>query len=607
MPFFSHEFPSLTMYYGHIFRTLGILAILLIVSPQVSAQAPEYPPGRDEWSGMGANYYNTRWASDNEVINSTTVPKVTQHCKITYPIGVSATPVIQNTTVYYPTWNGSFVALDYTTCKVVWQIDVGKIISQFGALSPVQLNATLPVSRTSPQIDGNVMYFGTQSNALLVAVDLATGATLATIQINPHPLAVITISPTVYKDTIFVGTSSQEEVGAEYPGYECCSCIGNFMAVTFDPKAKKFTTKWTFEALPANEGWAGAGIWGSQAPIDPNLNQVFVATGNLYIYPAEYEHCENQTSSCLPDGIWQESVVALDIDTGKVNWGNRVSPLDGFTMACYTANASPLCNTGPATDADFAMMPVFIPASLSGLKGDTVVIGQKSGNLYSFAAKDGSLIWGSKTSPNSDWGGLSWGIACDNAQVYFTAINYGKFAWNIQPSNVQITNSAFGSANLLTGDIVWETQVPQNNLAYAPPSVVGDIVLVSRAGLNAVGSLMALSKTTGAVLLDWPTDSTMRGGVAIQDQYLLFGTGYDYGAGTFTSGSLYVLMGPIAPPSRVDTQGLEGTSSVSSPSPAGPTKAPKKNWAGKLTPLYTSCLHVALPVVILLLGEIGML
>jgi outer membrane protein assembly factor BamB len=596
------------MSYGHLFRVLVIFTVFLIVSQQVSAQAPEYPDNRDEWSGWGANYYNNRWASDNQVINSTTISNVTQHCKLEYPTGVSATPVIQNTTAFYPTWNGSFVALDYTSCKIVWEIDVKAIILQFGALSDLQVNATNPVSRTSPQIDGNVLYFGTQSHALLVAVDLATGATLGTFQINPHPLAIITVSPTVYKGTIFVGTSSQEEVGAEYPGYECCSFIGNFMALTFDRKSGKFTSKWTFEALPANQGWAGAGIWGSQPPIDPVGNQVFIATGNLYIYPQAYQHCENQTSSCMPDGIWQESVLGLDINTGKVNWGNRVSALDGFTMVCWTADASPLCNTGPNTDADFAMFPTYVPASLSGLKDDMVVVGQKSGNIYAFAAKDGSLVWGSKTSPSSSWGGLSWGMAVDNARVYFTAINYGKYDWPLIPSGVTITNSAFGSANLSNGNIIWETQVPQNNLAYTPPTVVGDIIIVARAGLGtAVGSLMALSKTTGSILFDWPTDSTMRGGITVQDQYLIFGTGYDYSSGPFTSGSLYVLTGPIAPPTKVDTQGIEGTPSTTTIIPATSSKAPKKNSAGQSIPLHTSYLHLVLPVGILLFGKIGML
>jgi PQQ-like domain len=578
---------------------LAFISLFLVFLHPISAQAPAYPPNPDVWSGWGANIYNSRWASNNSVINSTTIPFIKQNCKLTYPIGVSANPVILNTTAYYPTWNGSFVALDYTTCKVIWDINVQNIVLKFGAMSPDQANATLPVSRTSPMIDGDVLYFGTQSQALLVAVDLATGNFLGYTQINANPMAVISMSPTIYQGTIFVGTGSQEEVAATIPGYTCCSFIGNFAAVTFDRSSGKFTTKWTFESLPSNEGWAGAGIWGSQPPIDPNLNQVFIGTGNVYTYPDQYAYCKNESSTCLPANVYEESVIALDIGSGKVNWVNKVSPLDAFTMACYGADPPSTCSTGPSTDADFGMLPIFVPAALSGAKQDMVVIGQKSGAIFAFASNGGANIWTSSTSPGSDWGGLSFGMAVDNAQVYFTAINYGKFAWNLQPSGVTIQNSAFGSAELSTGKILWETQVPQGNMAYSPPITVGDLVLVARAGIDAaVGSLMALSKTNGSILLDYPTDSTMRGGVTVAGQYLLFGTGYDYSAGDFTSGSLYVMQGPIAPPVSKDPGVAFNPTSTLAPgaSPSGTGKATNKKSAATSTrtPQFTYlCLAIA--------------
>jgi outer membrane protein assembly factor BamB len=533
------------MYYDVPFPISLALLCLLFTFPTSLAQAPAQPPDNEDWTGWGSSIYNTRWAPENAVINSTTVPKLQKHCQIEYPVGVSANPVTVNGTAYYPTWNGSFVALDYAACTVKWQISVTDIITGFAPLTDVQKNTTLPVSRTSPQIYGNVLYFGTQSNALLVAVNLNTGALLGTIQVNPHPMAIITVSPTIYDGKIFVGTSSQEEVGAKLPGYQCCSFIGNMAAFTFD--GKQFKNIWEVSTLPANAGWSGAGVWGSQPSIDPVRNQVFFSTGNLYNYPAEYQHCATQSSACMPANVNMESVLALDTNTGNVNWIQRVSPLDAFTMACYDPNPSPLCSVvSPAADADFSIAPTFVPASLSGTSADMVVVGQKSGNLYAFAAKDGTGVWTSATSPSSDWGGLSWGIAVDAKQIYFTAINYGGKSWNIQPSNTAITNSAWGAANLATGAINWEVQVPQNEFAYTPPTVVGDVVLVARSGGTGVtGALMALSTKNGQSLYEFPTDSTVRGGITVQDQFIIFGSGYDYST-EFKSGSLYVLVGPVA-------------------------------------------------------------
>ncbi len=108
------------------------------------------------------------------------------------------------------------------------------IIVQFAPLQPIQSPHLVldPVSRTSPQIDNDVLYFGTVTHALLVAVNRKTGAVLATKQINSHPVACITQAPTFYNGRIYVGSSSREESAITVPGYKCCSFIGNFQSLT---------------------------------------------------------------------------------------------------------------------------------------------------------------------------------------------------------------------------------------------------------------------------------------------------------------------------------------------------------------------------------------
>jgi outer membrane protein assembly factor BamB len=178
------------------------------------------------WSGWGANFYNNRWASQNSDISSSSILSLASHCLVSYPLGVSATPVVFGDNVYYPTWNGSFVALDYTTCQVLWKISVTDIVVNFAPISQLQANVSFPVSRTSPQIDGEILFFGTQLHALVVAVNRLTGQTLGAIQINSHPVAIVTQSPTFYNGVLFVGSSSLEEDAALLPGYVCCSFVG---------------------------------------------------------------------------------------------------------------------------------------------------------------------------------------------------------------------------------------------------------------------------------------------------------------------------------------------------------------------------------------------
>jgi outer membrane protein assembly factor BamB len=577
------------MFYPSLFELLaGSLLFLSQVHTGSAADvgAPKTAPDKfSDWTGWGGNVYNNRWSTSAD-INSTNLGDLKQNCKLDYPVGVSATPVVLNNTVFYPTSNGSFYALNYGTCEYVWSINVTKICYDEEPLTGYVLVNSLPISRTSPQIDTDrgILYFGTQAHALLVAVNLTNGDVLGTIRVSDHPLAILTMSPTLYDGNIYIGASSQEESATLDPTYPCCDFIGVFASYSFDTKKKKFTERWHVNTLPEKSGWSGATVWGSQPAIDPKRGQVFIGTGNTYIYPVAYEHCVNETASCLPDDVWQESVVALDMKSGKVNWRKTLSPLDGWVMVCGYAGApnssSPLCPGRPGPDADFGMAPTFVPAALGdGTTGsDTVVIGQKSGNMYSFNAATGKSQWSIVTSPDSGTiggpGAMSWGMATDDQKIYFTAINYGAVNWTLQPGNgPTINNSAWGAANLKTGALEWEVPVPELQLAYTPPGVVNDVMFVGRSGLKAVknddksnqspGAVIALAKSNGNVLYTWPVESVQRGGVLVSGGFIMFGSGYHY-QNSFADGSFYV----YGLPDAIEAAKVEPTVTTENPDPS---------------------------------------
>jgi hypothetical protein len=231
------------------------------------------------------------------------------------------------------------------------------------------------------------------------------------------------------------------------------------------------------------------------------------------------------------------------------------------------------------------MAPTFVPAALGdGTTGlDTVVIGQKNGNLYSLSAATGASQWTSVTSPGANEGGLSWGMAVDDQNIYFVGINYGSLSWPLIPSGGTITNSAYGSASLKTGSILWETPATDNNLSYAPTMVVNDIVIAGRAGdKNGPGAIVAVSKTNGSILHEFVIDSVQRGGVTVQDSYIFFGTGYDYD-NPYVNGSFYVMALPgtfFETPFGGD--GINATTSSATTSKiAAIPSATKKSWASR--------------------------
>lgn len=529
-----------------------------------AATGTAIPPDGTEWSGWGANVFNNRWASQNTEVTSSSISSLTQHCKIDYPFGVSAAPTISGDVAYYPTWGGLLVALNYKTCQTKWQVNVTQLIAEFAPITELQLAISSPVSRTSPQIDGDILFFGTLTHAVVFAAEIGTGGILGSIQINPHPTAILTMSPTFYGGQLFIGSSSQEEIAAAVPRYLCCSFVGNMVALTFDRSAGEFSVSWNVSMLPDPPGnWSGAAIWGSQPAIDPERSQVLIATGNVYTLPTEFNLCQNQSMKvdviaqgltldpCLPPDVYEESVIALDLDTGLVNWVNQLSPLDAYNVACNPtapADTKQNCPFSAGPDADFGMAPTFVPGSNCTPHGlDTVVVGQKNGNLYAISAQAGRLFWSTATSPDGSDGGLSFGIAVDDSKVYFTAINFNGIAWQLQPSNRTISDSAFGAASLADGTILWDTQsMPNTSLSLVPPSVVNDVMLVGRSGVNTSdafagtgGSFYALNSASGAFLKEISLDANFHGGIAVQDQYVMFGTGYqEFANGT---GSFYVM------------------------------------------------------------------
>ncbi|KAL8768227.1 MAG: hypothetical protein Q9209_005456 [Squamulea sp. 1 TL-2023] len=327
----------------------------------------------------------------------------------------------------------------------------------------------------------------------------------------------------------------------------------------FGFEGNRFKLLWSQAMIPDSANFSGAAIWGSQPSIDPRRNQVFIATGNVYTVPESYEICSNKTVNatsadpgnatdpCTPKEVYQEAILAFDIATGDINWSHQLSPIDAWNIACVTGYPGGGVNPGacppdPGPDADFSMAPTFVPGSASTPSNeDTLVIGQKNGNLYALSASDGKLFWALATSPDGLLGGLIWGLAVDATAIYYTAVNQLRKPWRLQ-NGTSLSNSAFGAASLKTGVIRWETPLPGNSTTGVQPTVVNDLILVGVGGPypaarnTGPGSFLALNKYTGKILRETKLDAFFQLGIAVVKDYVLFGTGYGPGRtinGTF--------------------------------------------------------------------------
>lgn len=524
----------------------------------------------DLWSSQGGTLDNSRNVLGSSVNSSTLLLNRKPTSYFVTNASVSATPGIYGNYVIFPSWNGVLYAFDKTTNQLIWSKNIRK--TYFPKLTSVsRVNI-----RTTPAFYGTSFLVGTNGPAYVLRIDIATGALLGKVIASSHVAAVITMSGSVYQQRFYVGVSSTEESMAANPNYVCCSFAGSFLAI--DIPTMKIV--WSWSTIPTNlvgpSQFSGNSLWGSSPVIDPNAGSsddngndnggqgaVYIATGNNYKISDELNSCYNTTAEAqwevacnqvyAPDN-WVESVVALNLQTGKFIWGRRLTSYDAWTVACFYGIGNPNCPASPGEDSDFGMAPV-----LSKVAGkNTLFIGQKNGIAHSINPVNGNLLWSTQSCPGGVLGGFSWGISVDDTRVYASCINYYHQPWTLLNGTV-INGGGWVAMDKRTGQQLWTTANPANfdpsggvfdatsngraftSWGIGPITTVNDIVLVTsadsvyRPNLGTGGALYGsggyaytLNKKTGGILSSFETKAGLYGGFSSDTHCVYVGFGYSF-------------------------------------------------------------------------------
>jgi alcohol dehydrogenase (cytochrome c) len=204
------------------------------------------------------------------------------------------TPVVKDRVMYIPQYN-RVDAIDAKTGNVIWRYQ--------------RQPASTAAYRGTSVYDGKV-YIAT-TDAHLVALDARSGGVVWDVAVEGGR-RLSGVAPMAAKDKIIVGVLDQPD------GY----------IQAYDAKTGKHA--WTWHAIPRPEdaeykSWSGntneggGAIWMSGS-YDPEQNVIIYGTGQPNP-PYSNEVREG-------DNLYSDSIVAIDVDTGKLKWHSQTTPHD---------------------------------------------------------------------------------------------------------------------------------------------------------------------------------------------------------------------------------------------------------------------------------------
>ena len=355
-----------------VFTLISFLAGLALFSNALFAEG-------HNWPMSGYDHSNQRFSPLDQITveNAGDLKAVGFYPASTKGARQQTTPVVIDGVIYFTVPNNHAIALDMNTGKTLWSYDY-EIDWKETALCCGTLNRGLAVK-------GDKVFLATL-NSNVIALDRKTGKELwKTNTANPAEGYSITMAPLVVGNKVIVGSA-----GGEYG-------IRGFIDAYDTETGKKIWRFWTIPS-PEEGGWygdwvaktelgddlhrdiekekankdkypdawktGGGSVWTTPS-YDQQLGLLYVGVGN----PSP-----NVDDSVRPgDNLYTNSIVALDLETGKLKWYYQITPHDRW-------------------DYDVASPLVLHDVNVDGQKVAAVSHASKSGWLYTLNRETGKLI-----------------------------------------------------------------------------------------------------------------------------------------------------------------------------------------------------------------------
>ena len=503
-----------------MFRSLPVFAILglfmWMLSP-VAAQAGEVTADRliraldepENWLHYRGDY-SGRNHRPLKQINKENVGDLQAQWVFQTGVGAAAkfqtVPLVVDGMMYLTAPYNNGYALDARTGRVLWR---------YQRELPNQSLCCGPINRGFA-ILGDRLFMATLDSHVL-ALDRKTGSVIWDKQMADYrPGYSSNLAPLVVKDKVIVGTS-----GGEYG-------VRGFLDAYHVDTGERIWRFWTTPSPgePGSETWSGDSWKTGGAPTwmtgtyDPELDLLYWCTGN----PAPDLYGEDR----LGDNLYSDSVLALDPDTGKLNWYFQFTPHD-------------------LHDWDANEVPVLLDLEMEGKPRKLLVQANRNGFYYVLDREDGQFLlarpyarvtWASGVGPDgrpqvlpntsptpegnyqcpgmgggSNWmapsynpeAGLLYVVVLEQCTVYFSTrqeLEPGHFFLGSYPGVVpdEETWGALKALEPTSGEVKWEFRFHSPNWA-GTLSTAGGLVFVG----DTEGYFTALDAKTGKSLWRFQT------------------------------------------------------------------------------------------------------
>lgn len=477
------------------------------------------PAQSPAWNGWGSDLANTRFQpAERAGLTAATVPLLKLKWVFGLPNSTSAygEPTLVSGRVFVGSDTGYIYSLDAKTGCIYWSFQSKAGVRNAMTIDPIRGHGVTKYA----------VYYG-DLKANVYALDAQSGKLLWTQKVEQQYTDRVTAAPAFYQGRLYVPVSSWEEFAASTPDYPCCTSVGAMVAMNANT-GKQLWKSYVIAERPkpvrknaiGTQLWAPAGgsVWNSPT-LDPKRHAVYFGTGDATTYPA---------------ALTSDSVMALQMNTGKVLWSYQVYTNDSFLGGCGAGAKSENCPKVQGPDWD-------IPSSviLRTVGGrDMLVVGTKPGDILALdPAHQGQVIW--RTNIHGELAGNTMKIGADGQPVRPSGVLWGGTA-DSDTAYYGLTGGGAAAMHIADGQRQWLSNVnvpPGQRVSHAAAATsIPGVVFVG----GSDGKLSALSSADGSVLWQFDTNQTFDAvdkvatkggsisspGAIVADGMVLVGSGY---------------------------------------------------------------------------------